>query len=201
MNKRYLHHVWTRIRPYKARYFFMAFLVCSFLCALCLRNNYVTMTKLRSAVYTADETNGDVVGALQDLRAYVNTHMNTTLDTNSGVYPPIQLKHTYERLQAAEQAKAEQSNGQVYTDAQHHCEQLYPGSFSGGPRVPCIEQYVKDHGGTVAKQIPDALYKFDFVSPSWSPDAAGIFMLLAVLCLFLTVLRFAAGRILEHITR
>jgi len=201
MNKRYLHHVWTRIRPYKIRYFFMACLVCAFLCALSLRNNYAHMVKLRDAVYTADTNNGDVIGALQALRSFVNGHMNTSLDTNSGVYPPIQLKHTYERLQAAEQAKAQGANTQTYTDAQHYCEQLYPGSFSGGPRVPCIEQYVKDHGGAVATKIPDALYKFDFASPRWSPDLAGIMLVLAVFTLLLTILRIAVGALLEHITR
>jgi hypothetical protein len=201
MNKRYLHHLMTRLRPIKFWYFLIACVVFAGIGALALRGNYSTMSKLRTDVYTADQTNNDVVGALQRLRSYVNSHMNTSLETKSGVYPPIQLKHTYERLQAAEKAKAETGNAQVYTDAQKHCEQLYPGSVSGGPRVPCIEQYVKDHGGAVAKQIPDALYKFDFASPRWSPDLAGYNIVLAVLSLGLAVLRFIVGRILGHLTR
>ena len=201
MNKRYLHHLWTRVRPVKVWYFLIACAVCAGICALSLRTNYSTMTKLRADVYTADTNNTDVVGALQRLRAYVNGHMNTSLETNSGVYPPIQLKHTYERLQQAEQTKAEAGNSQVYTDAQHHCEQLYPGSFSGGPRVPCIEQYVKDHGGAAVKQIPDSLYKFDFASPSWSPDLAGYSLVFATIFLSLAAVRFIVGRILTHLTR
>jgi hypothetical protein len=206
MNKRYLHHIWTRIRPFKVWYFLIAFLVCALVCALALRSNYATMTSLRSDVYTADESDKDVVGALNRLRSYVNSHMNTGLETNSGVYPPIQLKHTYERLQQAEKSRAERaqnSNSQVYTDAQSHCEALYPNSVSGGPRVPCIEQYVKDHGGasTTAKEIPDALYKFDFASPTWSPDLAGWSLVFAVLFLGLAALRFIAGRLLHSYTR
>ncbi len=201
MNKRYLHHIWTRIRPFKVWYFLVAFGVCVLICAIALRHNYAAMTSLRSEVYAADESNGDVVGALNRLRSYVNGHMNTSLETNSGVYPPVQLKHTYERLQEAAQAKANSHNTQIYTDAQHHCEQLYPGSFSGGPRVPCIEQYVKDHGGTTAAQIPDALYKFDFASPSWSSDLAGWSLVFAILSLLLAILRFTAGRILHYLTK
>jgi len=201
MNKRYLHHIWTRIRPIKVWYLLAAFGVCLLVTPFALRHNYATMTSLRSAVYAADESNGDVVGALNRLRSYVNGHMNTSLETNSGVYPPIQLKHTYERLQQAAQKQADASNAQVYIDAQHYCEQLYPGSFSGGPRVPCIEQYVKDHGGAKAVQIPDALYKFDFASPSWSPDLAGWSLAFTVIFLLLAILRLAAGIILRKLTR
>jgi hypothetical protein len=201
MNKRYLHHLLTRLRPIKFWYFLIACVVFAGISALALRNNYSTMTQLRADVYAADQSNGDVVGALQRLRSYVNSHMNTNLETKSGVYPPIQLKHTYERLQAAEKAKAESGNAQVYTDAQKHCEQLYPGSVSGGPRIPCIEQYVKDHGGAPVKQIPDALYKFDFASPRWSPDLAGYSIVLAVLSLGLAALRLIIGSVLERLTR
>lgn len=171
------------------------------ICGLALRSNYTTMTRLRTAVYTADEKNIDVVGALQRLRGYVNSHMNTSLRGDGSVYPPLQLTHTYERLQEAEQAKAAASNSQVYTDAQKHCEALFPNSVSGGPRVPCIEQYVKDHGGVAAQKIPEALYKFDFASPRWSPDFAGWSLVFSVMLLVLTILRGIAGLVLRRFTR
>ncbi len=201
MNKRHLHHLWTAIRPIKTWYFLAAFLVSATVCVLALRNNYQTMTRLRTAVYVADEQNGDVVGALQTLRAYVNGHMNTSLtrDANS-VYPPIQLTHTYQRLQKAEQDRVNATNSQVYTDAQHECEQRYPGSFSGGPRVPCIEEYVKAHG-TTAKSIPQDLYKFAFASATWSPDLAGTMMILGIFFLILTMARFIGGRMLKKLSK
>ncbi len=34
--------------------------------------------------------------------------------------------------------------------------------------------------GQLPQQIPDSLYKFDFVSPIWSPDVAGWSMLLSI---------------------
>ena len=69
--------------------------------------------------------------------------------------------------------------------------------FSGGPRVPCIEQYVKDHG-TTAKSIPDAMYKFDFVSPTWSPDAAGLLLALSAVLFVLAAARILLGTWLKR---
>jgi len=201
MSKRYLHHLWTRLRPIKTWYLLAAFVLSAGICGLALRANYSTMVELREAVYQADQANGNVEQALQELRAFVNAHMNTNLGRDSGtVYPPIQLKYTYERLKKAEQDRVNAANSQVYTDAQHHCERLYPASFSGGPRVPCIAQYVKDHG-TQAKTIPADLYRFSFATPRWSPDLAGWTLVLSVLFLVLTVVRFLLGRILQAIVK
>lgn len=200
MNKRALHHVWTKIRPVRVWYLFAVALLFGVMCLLSLRANYATMVRLRSEVYAADKNNTDVVGALNRLRSFVNGHMNTSLESGTTVYPPIQLTYTYQRLQKAEQQRVNEANSKVYTDAQHYCEQLYPGSFSGGPRVPCIEQYVKGHQ-TNAQPVPQALYKFNFASPSWSPDLAGITLAFTAFFVSLAVLRFIAGRILESLTR
>jgi len=158
------------------------------------------MTRLRNDVYQADKNDTNVVSALQKLRSYVGANMNTNLATNDGVYPPIQLKYTYQRLEQAEQTQVDATNAQVYTDAQHTCEAEYPASFSGGPRVPCIEQYVQTHGATM-QAIPDAMYKFDFVSPTWSPDLAGWMMVVSGFFLLLTVIRFLLGYWLKRATR
>ncbi|HEY9714708.1 MAG TPA: hypothetical protein V6C72_14670, partial [Chroococcales cyanobacterium] len=84
------------------------------------------MAKLRDAVYTADKNDGDVTGALKALQVYVTNHMNTDLSSgNTSIYPPIQLKYTYDRLVQTESdqvAKANGQNSQIYTDAQHYCE-------------------------------------------------------------------------------
>lgn len=200
LDKSYLHHLWTRIRVVKTWYLFAAFAVFALVTVAALRSNYTGMTVLREAVYQADKDAGDVEKALQELRSYVSSHMNTGLDGGNGVYPPIQLKYTYERLVKAEKDRVETATSQIYTDAQSHCEALYPGSFSGGPRVPCIEQYVKSHG-TTARSIPDALYKFDFVSPRWSPDLAGWSLVLSLVFLVLAITRFILGRWLKTATK
>jgi hypothetical protein len=201
MDKKYLYHLWKQIRPIKTWYLLAAFLVAGLVGAFALRNNNLTMVKLRNDVYQADKDNGDVEASLQALRSYVNSHMNTNLTGGTdAVYPPIQLKYTYQRLQQAELAKANSANSQIYTDAQHTCEQLYPGSVSGGPRVPCIENYVSQHD-TKAKSIPDSIYKFDFVSPNWSPDFAGMSLVIAAFFLALALLRLVAGKVLRAYTR
>lgn len=201
MDKRFLHHLWTRIRPIKTQYLALACLACCIVCVLALRHNNVGMIKLRDAVQATDQQNGDVEKALQELRSYVGAHMNTSLETSNGVYPPIQLKYTYDRLKKAEQDRVQAINSKIYTEAQESCEARFPGSFFGGPRAPCIEQYVKEHPGAIAKTIPDALYKFSFVSPSWSPDLAGWSLVLSVVTVAFTVLRFALGRLLRISTK
>lgn len=201
MNKRYLHHLWTRIRPLKTRYLLTALLLCVFVHVAALRTNNMTMNSLRSDVYAADEKGENVEQSLQKLRSYVNNHMNTELDAGKGVYPPVQLKFTYERLVKAEQDRVGTANASIYTDAQKHCETVDPNSALGRSRVPCIQEYVKSHGAQTAKTIPDGLYKFDFVSPSWSPDIAGWSLVLSAVLFILTAVRFALGRWLQAATK
>lgn len=160
------------LQAVKPAYLFAAAGISCLVCIGALRGNNLHMVELRDAVYIADKENKDVSGALTNLQRYVTSHMNTDLTPGrNAVYPPIQLKYTYERLQAANAGSA--SNAQVYSDAQAHCEALNSTDFSGRNRVPCIQEYVKSHGGTVPKAVPDSLYKFDFLSPRWSPDLAG----------------------------
>lgn len=185
MNKRRLHHVWTRIRQVRPWHLVLAGLLCLSVGVYALRENNLRMVQLRAAVYEADRTGGDVQGALTDLQRYVTSHMNTDLSGGSNaVYPPVQLKHSYERAQAA--ISAQSGNEQVYIDAQVHCERTNPEGFSGRFRVPCIQEYVRTHGASTA-QVPDSLYKYDFMSPVWSPDLAGFAVLATMLCFSLAL--------------
>lgn len=200
MDKKSLHHLLAAIRKVKVWYLLVPLLVSLAVCLFALRDNNLRMIELRDKVYTTDEKGGDVEGALQDLRAYVYSHMNTQLASNSNVYPPIQLKYTYQRLQDAEKQRVKGENDKIYTQAQAYCEQQNPTGFSGRGRVPCIEDYVKSHGVSERK-IPDAMYKFDFVSPRWSPDLAGFSLLITLLLLLALVLRLAAAYILKALAR
>lgn len=165
------------------------FIVSAVIAILALRQNNQTMIELRNDVYQADQTGGDVESALGKLRAYVHSHINTDLSSGgNAIKPPIQLKYTYERLVAAEQKRVDSVNAKVYTDAQNHCQALHPASFSGRQRVPCVEQYVTANG-VKAQAVPPALYQFDFVSPTWSPDLAGFSLLASI---FLAIALVAA---------
>ncbi len=194
MDKKYLHHQLTRLRHVRLRYIVAVFVVSMLVSALALRLNNAHMVELKQAVFAADEKGGDTEKALQDLQVYVTAHMNTQLTTGSdAVYPPIQLKYTYERLVKAESDKLAQTNEKLYNDAQSYCEKQNSNDFSGRNRIPCIQQYVKDHGGSSLATIPDSLYKFDFVSPAWSPDLAGWSVVIAVLS-FMTLVSVAGLR-------
>ena len=194
MDKGYLHYVWNRrIKPIRPSYLILVCALFAIVCALSLRENNLGMIQLRNAVYEADEQNGDVEKALYELRSYVYSHMNTNLAGGENpVYPPIQLKYTYQRLVEAEQKRLSDAGSKIYSEAQAECERRFPDSFSGGPRIPCIQEYVTQHG-VKPQQIPDGMYKFNFASPTWSPDTAGWTMLLAGLFGILAALRIAAG--------
>ncbi|MFI5271302.1 MAG: hypothetical protein ACHQT9_04655 [Candidatus Saccharimonadales bacterium] len=155
-------------------------IISGIICIFGLRSNNEHMIVLRDAVFSADKNNGDINGALKNLQSYVTSHMNTNLSTGNGsVYPPIQLKYTYDRLVAAQTNSIHDQKTALYNQAQTYCQQLDPVDFSGRNRVPCIENYVQTHNVTAAA-IPDSLYKFSFTSPTWSPDLAGWTMLIAI---------------------
>lgn len=199
MNKRHLHHVWTKFRYIKPWYFLVVALTSTVICVFALRANNEHMIKLRAAVYAADQNNSDVQAPLKALQAYVTTHMNTNLSAgHNAVYPPIQLKYAYDRLVRAQSDQVAQSNTSLYSAAQTYCEQQNSTDFSGRNRVPCIEQYIQSHNTQPTVAIPDALYKFSFVSPSWSPDLAGWSLVVALISSLLFVISFAVNRLLRH---
>ncbi len=170
-------------------------------CVFALRANNSHMGQLRAAVYAADKNNTNVTLALQNLQKYVTRHMNTDLSSGKGaVYPPIQLKYTYQRLLNQESDQVASSNAALYTEAQNYCQQIIPNAFSGRTRVPCIEQYIESHDSTLAT-IPSSLYEFDFVSPSWSPDLAGYSLIATILSFFALIVaiiyRFARKPLLS----
>mgnify|MGYP000529201309 CR=1 FL=1 len=196
-NKQYLRHVWKTLKPINEWLLLALFVVFALIAAFALRQNNLLAIELRDQVSEVDKQNGDVEVALRNLRAHVYTHMNANLSSGTGIQYPVQLKYRYERLVAAEKKRVDSANGSIYTKAQKYCERKFPASSSGGPRVPCIAEYVTKNGEK-QKNIPDDLYKFDFVSPVWSPDLAGFSILLSGLFLVLFLLRFAMDRWLSY---
>lgn len=186
MDKKRLHHTWTKFRALKPWYFLVLLLISGVISVYALRQNNQHMGQLRTAVYSADKNNGDINSALKNLQAYVTAHMNTDLSGGPNApYPPIQLEYTYERLQQTNN-QAAGANSSLYTDAENYCQAQIPNGFSGRYRISCIEQYIQDHGVTV-KNIPVGLYEFNFISPTWTPDLAGWSLLASVVLLLLLI--------------
>lgn len=191
MNKRKLHHLWTRVRGISYWYFLIGFILSGIIFVWSYRQNNLRMIELREAVFVADEQNGDVEKALRELREYVHGHMHTQLAVgDTAIKPPIQLKHRYERLLSTEKERVSQANAKIYTEAQADCERRFPAGLSGSGRIPCIQEYVASHG-VKEQPIPKELYQFDFVSPVWSPDLAGWSLILTVLFGLVFILRFS----------
>lgn len=178
------------LRAIKPWYLLVLTVVLALVCIFALRANNEHMNQLRNDVYTADKNGGNVEAALENLGKYVTSHMNTNLSSGpNSVYPPIQLTGSYDRATQALETELQKQNSTLYTQAEDYCQAKIPQGFSGRYRVPCIEQYITDHGLKV-NNASAALYQFDFISPTWSPDLAGWSLVASVLLAILTVVSF-----------
>jgi len=168
-------------------YFFAAFIIFGFVWLYSLRQNNLTAIRLSDELLQVDKQNGDVEKALRNLREHMYNHMNSDLSSANNLQHPIQLKYRYERLIEVEKTRVSLANSKVYSDAQVICEQRFPVGLRGSGRIPCIQEYVAQNG---AKEQPinDSLYKFDFISPTWSPDLAGWSLVFSVIFLVLFII-------------
>ncbi len=197
MDKKQLRNFWVKIRGIKPWYFLAAALISGLVAVLALRQNNLTMITLRAKVVEVDKNNGDIETALRNLREYVYSHMNTNLSSgHNAIKPPIQLKYRYDRLVSAEKQRVNEANAKIYTDAQAYCEKAVPDGLSGRGRVPCIQEYVSSHG-IKEQPVLDALYKFDFVSPTWSPDLAGFTLVISLLSFVAFIALYAVDRLVK----
>ncbi len=195
MNKKHLHHLWRQLQTVKPWYFLVAAVIFGLISVYSLRQNNLTMVRLRDQVYQADQNNNDVEGALRKLREYVYGHMNTDLTNgDNAIYPPLQLKYSYDRALKASQPGADDPNSKIYTDAQAECEKQFPQGLSGSGRIPCIQNYIASHGIKEAALPTASLYQFDFVSPVWSADLAGWSLVATSLSAALFVIRWISDR-------
>lgn len=194
MHKRHLHHILVLLR--KVRVFYLVILVALGVgtSVLALRHNNMQAVELRDIVLKADQQNGDIETPLRQLREFTYSHMHSGLAAPD---PPVQLKYRYERLVAAEEAKVKDANAQLYTEAQRQCEAQIPAGRSLG-RIDCIQAYVTARGVAPVKPIPDALYKFDFIAPLWSPDLAGWSIVATGLLVIILLARVSAVAWIKH---
>jgi hypothetical protein len=193
MDKRKLHHRYVRLRRVKPWYFLLASVLFLALGIYGLRQNNFKMIELREAVIQADENNGDVEGTLNNLRSFVHGHMNTDLSSGEfAIKPPIQLKNRYEKLAQIEAERTKELNKEVQQKAEALCGQRHPGAGFNSPRVACIADYMRINA-LQENEVPSELYKFDFVSPKWSPDLAGLSLLFSTLFFAAFIARLLTG--------
>lgn len=194
LNKSFFRRFARILKPINLWVFLVIAIVSGVVCVLALRDNNYKALALRDTVIQVDKDNGDIEAALRELRTFVYGHMNTNLAAgDNAIKPPIQLKYRYERLLEAQQQDAKRQSDQIYSEAQAECEKKFPSGLRNSGRIPCITEYISNKG-IQQTPIPASLYKFDFVSPIWSPDMAGWSLVVASVSFALFVIRFGMGR-------
>ncbi len=171
--------------------------------AYLLRQNNLEMVSLRDAVKVADEESGDVKLALTNLQHYVTAHMNTSLGDG------IALQGSYKRAYDAAAQKALSAanpSSQIYEQVELQCRPVFKRTHS----FPAYTQCAREKLSTLAPgqdsltnfAPPSAdLFKFNYVSPLWSPDLAGFTVLTAVFVGVLLVARIVGYLVLRAILR
>lgn len=190
VDKRKLHHwlvVLRRIRTWQLLILFVLFFGLS---AFLLRQNNLGMIELRNLVEKADGENGDTRTALTNLQRYVTAHMNTNLGAG------VVLEASYQRAYDAalkEAASAVNPNSAVYVEAETQCRQQF-GTRSFQQYLSCVQQKVtalapgRDPLESV-KVPPAELFRYNFASPVFSFDIAGIVVLITAFIGVLIVIK------------
>lgn len=194
----------SSVRSIKIWPVLVIFLVSLPLSAYLLRQNNLRMIELRETVVKIDTETGDinkVQPALEELRAYILTHMNTSLSA------PLELPGSYNRAVEQARKKAEQSgsaNGGIYKKAEAVCADP---NVLLSVRAQCIQDYVTANApaGSDPAGIefpPKELFSYNFSSPVWSFDLAGLSVMLTVLSgllLALLAISYFIGNRIRHL--
>jgi len=195
MNKHKLYNLWHHFRKLSLAGLVVALVASGAISIYALRANNLKMLELKQAVLTADQQDLNIETALNNLRQFVYSHMNTNLRTGSNSDElPIQLVNKFNRDVATARAQLAAKGGsdQIYKDAQNKCEQL---SLAIPARAQCIEDYVTAHGSDIPQLNlpPKEAYTFDFASPIWSPDLAGWSLVITAILGLLLIARLLAS--------
>lgn len=135
--------------------------------------------KMQSTIIAKDVDGFATKTEIESLQNFSAAHM--------GASTKFELSGSYQRaLEAAQAAAMPEVSGQVYGDAQKACRKPNPVD-----QARCISSYVAAHSNPHSTvQEPVLPHKSDYIytfgSPVWTPDAAGIALLVGVCCLLLS---------------
>lgn len=191
MNKKKLHHFFGELKGLKTWQLVVIAVLLSAVTIGLLRHNSITAINKFQQVQHADKTGDDVYKELRDLQRYVSHHMNTHIDR-------ITLEYTYTRDYKAALEQLASSGGinqnADYKAAQEACAYLESerGHAAYVQYAKCVEeklaQAAPGENPALDADLPKPVrYQYEFVSPVWSPDAAG-WMVLATGVLWLIII-------------
>ena len=206
-NTEHVRRILHRVNAVKTWQLVIILLLGLLVSATLLRINNLEMVDRRQAVIAADEKGDDaaVKKALVELQRYVSAHMNTSLD--KGVY---RVK-AYERdrdAAVANAASATNPQSEVYKQASIECRSRFVGGVESfrNDYVTCVLDRVSALQGASnpsdAAMLPVAdNYRYDYVSPAWTPDLAGFSLLFCALVTGVIVARLLTVGILHLMLR
>lgn len=174
-NKRIVKKDIKRLKRVKTWQLLIMLILMLFVSLTLLRLNNIGMIQMRDAVLNADKANNDsaTLNDLIGLQHYAADHMNASTG-------PFFLEGSYKRDFAAAYEKAsnyQDPNGNVNVRADAICKpqftqysQAYTDCFAAA-----LKQFPSAPNPGENLQIPNtALYQHSYVSPKWSPDFAGL---------------------------
>lgn len=186
-----------RLQQVKTWQLVLVLILMLFVTATFLRINNIGMIQRREAVLSADkEGNAEVLqNRLYDLQRYAAAHMNA----DTGV---IYLQYSYDRAAevAKKAAEAETKGGSnIYKKIED--EVCGPLARANGWRWPdaryiaCqrteLAKYPAAQQGSGTVTLPNKeLFRHSFLSPAWSPDFAGLFVVVCLLITLVIIARF-----------
>jgi len=156
----------------KARYFFiLAALAAVFAVGQVVAHQRVAADMV-DGIVGIDQEGESTSSQLAQFRSYTANHMGTA----TSVY----LEASYNRdKEAAQQAAQPQANGAVYTEAQKSCAS----TTNSVAQARCVQSYVAAHAPSspnpqTVRMPSQQEYVKQLNSPVWTPDTAGIALLL-----------------------
>ena len=201
-DKRQIRKELRQLRRVKTWQLVILLILAGFVTATFLRLNNTGMIERRNAVEGADKA-GDAqstTSRIYDLQRYVAAHMNAS----SGVF---YLQETYNRdvktVMSGETSSAGADSPQAKADA--ICN---PNLQTHGYSVAYQECMLNEL--TKAGQVVDpsslklpspALYRYNFISPIWSPDFAGWSLIVCAVLVTLIIGRLISVAVLRYLLR
>lgn len=163
------------------------------------------MVERRNAVLSADKSGNPSVtqNRLYDLQRYVSTHMNANMGS-------LYLEDQYKRdSQKTIEAASDDTNpnGIITKKAQEVCAPRYAhlGGYSQAYQqcvITELESYAPATGPSTSVALPRAdEYRHSYASPLWTPDFAGLSVLVCGLIILLIIGRLISLGLLKLILK
>ena len=161
----------------KIRYLIIVGLLALVFSLLQLGANRNYAVKSAEAIIAKDQAGEDTTSDIAILKEYVAKHMRANLS--------FELKAGYDRaVERAREAAEPKIDQSLYTKAQAACA----GQRDPVAQTRCVSSYVAANSDTKPRPVvlpSKTKYQFAFTSPAWTPDRAGLAILVSVVLLTL----------------